>query len=51
MFLIFSLGFNNIFPEGDLGFLKAISKLYNLKLPISERKLKYSLRSSKYRSA
>ena len=33
MFLIFSLGFNNIFPEGDLGFLKAISKSYKKKYP------------------
>ena len=41
MFLMFSYGSSNIFPTGDLGFLKAISKLYNLKLPISERKLKY----------
>ena len=41
MFLMFSYGSSNIFPIGDLGFLKAISKLYNLKLPISERKLKY----------
>ena len=41
MFLMFSYGSSNIFPAGDLGFLKAISKLYNTKLPISERKLKY----------
>ena len=41
MFLMFSYGSSNIFPAGDLGFLKAISKLYNIKLPISERKLKY----------
>ena len=41
MFLMFSYGSSNIFPIGDLGFLKAISKLYNLKLPISEKKLKY----------
>ena len=34
MFLIFSLGFNNIFPEGDLGFLKAISKAYNKNSPL-----------------
>jgi len=39
MFLIFSFGSSNIFPIGDLGFLKAISKQYNLKLPINERKL------------
>ncbi len=41
MFLMFSYGSSNIFPTGDLGFLKAISKLYNLKLPISDRKLRY----------
>ena len=40
MFLMFSYGSSNIFPSGDLGFLKAISKLYNVQLPISERKLK-----------
>ena len=40
MFLMFSYGSSNIFPEGDLGFLKAISKLYNYQYPISERKLK-----------
>ena len=40
MFLMFSYGSPNIFPTGDLGFLKAISKLYNVQLPISEKKLK-----------
>ena len=40
MFLMFSYGSSNIFPTGDLGFLKAISKLYKVKLPVSERKLK-----------
>ena len=40
MFLMFSYGSSNIFPTGDLGFLKAISKLYMVQLPISERKLK-----------
>ena len=40
MFLMFSYGSSNIFPTGDLGFLKAISKLYRVQLPISERKLK-----------
>ncbi len=39
MFLMFSYGSSNIFPTGDLGFLKAISKLYKVQLPISERKL------------
>ena len=41
MFLMFSYGSSNIFPSGDLGFIKAISKHYNLKLPISEKKLEY----------
>jgi len=40
MFLMFSYGSSNIFPIGDLGFLKAIAKLYKVQLPISERKLK-----------
>ena len=40
MFLMFSYGSSNIFPTGDLGFLKDISKLYKVQLPISERKLK-----------
>lgn len=40
MFLIFSHGSSNIFPTGDLGFLKAIAKLYKVQIPISERKLK-----------
>ena len=40
MFLMFSYGSSNIFPTGDLGFVKAISKLYKVQLPISERKLK-----------
>ena len=40
MFLMFSYGSSNIFPTGDLGFLKAISKLYNVQPPISEKKLK-----------
>ncbi len=39
MFLMFSYGSSNIFPTGDLGFLKGISKLYKVQLPISERKL------------
>ena len=39
MFLMFSYGSSNIFPTGDLGFLKAISILYKVQLPISERKL------------
>ena len=40
MFLMFSYGSSNIFPTGDLVFLKAVSKLYKVLLPISERKLK-----------
>ena len=39
MFLIFSLGHSNIAPRGDLGFNKAISKLYNKKLPLSDKYL------------
>ena len=37
MFLIFTLGNSNIFPSGDLGFVKAISKHYKKDLPISEK--------------
>ena len=40
MFLIFGLGKSNVFPRGDLGFVKAISISYNKKLPISENFLK-----------
>ena len=40
MFLMFSYGSSNIFPTGDLGFLKAISKLYKVQPPIGEKKLK-----------
>tara|TARA_Y100001970_G_scaffold10087_1_gene11930 strand:- start:517 stop:1134 length:618 start_codon:yes stop_codon:yes gene_type:complete len=39
MFLIFSIGNSNIAPRGDLGFNKAIAKLYNKKLPLSDRYL------------
>ena len=39
MFLIFTLGSSNIFPSGDLGFVKAISKHYKKDLPISEKYL------------
>ena len=35
----FSLGKSNIFPTGDLGFNKAISKLYKKKLPLKDRYL------------
>ena len=37
MFLIFTHGSSNIFPTGDLGFIKAISKHYKVDLPISEK--------------
>ena len=51
MFLMFSYGSSNIFPTGDLGFLKAISKLYKIQLPISERKLQLLYKKwSPYRS-
>ena len=36
MFLLFSIGNSNIFPCGDLGFIKAISKLYKKEIPIKE---------------
>ena len=39
MFLIFGLGQSNIFPKGDLGFIKAISTAYKKKIPISEKNL------------
>ena len=39
MFLIFGLGKLNVFPSGDLGFLKAISIAYNKKLPLTEKNL------------
>ena len=37
MFLIFALGKSNIFPKGDLGFIKAISISYKKKIPISDK--------------
>jgi len=40
MFLLFSCGSPDIFPEGDLGFIKAISKSYKKKIPISQSYLK-----------
>ena len=40
MFLIFSYGSSNVSPIGDLGFNKAISKLYNKKLPLGDSYLK-----------
>ncbi len=36
MFLIFSIGASNIFPDGDLGFLKAVSKNYKKDMPIDD---------------
>ena len=36
MFLLFSYGSANIFPQGDLGFIKAISKSYKKELPLNE---------------
>ena len=39
MFLIFGLGKLNVFPTGDLGFLKAISINYKKKLPFTNRQL------------
>ena len=40
MFLLFSVGDPNIFPLGDLGFIKAISKLYKKEIPINDNYLK-----------
>jgi len=40
MFLLFSLGSSNIFPIGDLGFIKAISKEYKKNIPIDKSYLK-----------
>ena len=37
MFLLFTHGSSNIFPSGDLGFVKAISKHYKEDLPLSEK--------------
>ena len=39
MFLIFGLGKSNIFPKGDLGFLKAISINYKKNLPLTNNYL------------
>ena len=40
MFLLFSYGSSDIFPQGDLGFIKAISKLYGKEFPLNEDYLK-----------
>ena len=37
MFLIFTHGSSNIFPTGDLGFIKAISKHYKKDLPLDHK--------------
>ena len=51
MFLIFSFGSPNIFPDGDLGFLKAISKAYKKDLPLNKNYLsKLKKRWSPYNS-
>ena len=51
MFLIFSFGSPNIFPDGDLGFLKAISKAYKKNLPLNKNYLnKLKKRWSPYNS-
>ena len=39
MFLIFGLGNSDVFPRGDLGFLKAISINYKKKLPLTDKYL------------
>ena len=36
MFLLFSYGSPDVFPKGDLGFIKGISNLYKKKLPIED---------------
>ena len=36
MFLLFGVGSSDIFPKGDLGFIKAISKFYKKEIPINE---------------
>ena len=36
MFLIFSIGNSNVFPKGDLGFIKAIATSYKKKIPVSD---------------
>ena len=37
MFLLFTYGSSNIFPAGDLGFVKAISKHYKKDLPLNDK--------------
>ena len=51
MFLLFSCGSPDVFPAGDLGFIKAISKSYKKKTPISQSYLeKLKKRWSPYSS-
>ena len=40
MFLLFTHGSSNIFPSGDLGFIKAISRHYKKELPLSDKTLR-----------
>jgi DNA-3-methyladenine glycosylase II len=40
MFLLFTHGSSDIFPSGDLGFVKAISKHYKKDIPINEKILR-----------
>ena len=44
MFLIFTHGSSNIFPTGDLGFIKAISKHYKKDLPLDDNFLSILLK-------
>jgi len=37
MFLLFTYGSSNIFPSGDLGFLKAISRHYKKDIPLTDK--------------
>jgi len=37
MFLLFTHGSSNIFPSGDLGFIKGISKHYKKDLPLTDK--------------
>ena len=40
MFLLFTHGSSNIFPSGDLGFIRAISRHYKKELPLSDKTLR-----------
>lgn len=50
MFLMFSLGRQNIFSHGDLGLRKAIEKIYNLKDPKKEKIERLTQKWSPYRT-